>query len=521
LREPTVLSFAETGRATGSPPTNALFTYEFDLSPQGRSAPAHAQTSAVPPGARPKQYIRAAVELFAMIGPFGTTWYWFNQDFNQSDWELQWDGKSWRRKIITFDAVRFDSNHFSTNALLHPFATGMWYHVAGRSNHLSMGEALLFSSAASAIWEYLVEFKELVSLNDIIVTPLAGLPFGEVFYQYGEMFSRGRRESLNGVLGLLFGVPQRFHALLDGTPIPKAPETDRFGFPNDVAHEFEVYTGAGLISTNDEEDEPRDRAEIGVRTEIITLRGYDRPGYVPWSVTSDNFTKLAARFVVSSGGVKHISVYAKASYGGVYWKAIDRGPARDLRGVSFFAGLGSAYEYSLRSARGFEDRLGIVSVLGPVVDFTARGGGLKVRAGLDVFGDFAMMTPYASKTFFEHVKGTQTKSVLQFDHYYYGGGVSVVPEISISYESLNAGVEARFDYIRSIEGLDRTEEHIVEKAPAADRRETYRVWLAYVFPQRAMRLSVSREEVFRSGWISIYSNADSVATYLTSLALIF
>jgi hypothetical protein len=156
-----------------------------------------------------------------------------------------------------------------------------------------------------------------------------------------------------------------------------------------------------------------------------------------------------------------------------------------------------------------------------MVDFTAHTNGLRLRVGLDMFADFVMATPYASKSFFAGIKGVQTKSVLAFDGYYFGGGYSVLPEVSIRYKSLDAGVEARFNYIRSIEGLDRLEEHIVEQAIATDQRSTYRVWLAYVFPQRAMKLTVSREDVLRSGWISVYHDADTATTYLTSLALLF
>jgi hypothetical protein len=504
------------------PPVDPLFTYDFDLLPPAplRDAPDAPEPTA-PPGERQKHYGRAAFELFSMVGPFGTTWYWYNQDFNQSDWELKWDSTSWRRKLITFDAVRFDSNHFRTNAFLHPFATGMWYHVAGRSNNLNMVESVLLSTATSTAWEYLVEFRELVSLNDVFVTPLGGLPFGEAVYQYGELFSRGNPSSLNGLLSTVFGIPQRFHAWIDGAKIQEAPETDRFGFPTDVAHAFDVSVGAGVVATPVPEGEPKDRIELSVHTEIITVKPYGKPGTVSWVFTDDIFSEVAAKFTLGSGEAKRISAFAQTSFGGLYWQDIRRDGSSGLHGASFFAGLGSAYEYSIRTMPELEDRWAVVSVIGPMLDFSMYRGQITARARLATFGDVAMVSPYPAKAFLRDLNGRATKSELSFDGYYFGFGASAMPEVSVRAKWFDIGVKARFDYIQSIDGLDRREELIEVPAVAEDLRATSRVWLAYVFPDEILSLSVSREDVLRSGQVSNYRAAGAETVYLGSLAFLF
>lgn len=520
----------------GGEPSSALLSegflsYDFDLSPLSRfyrgDEPSLLNAAGSPRSAAPraKRYDRALVELLMMVVPVGTSWYWYKRESNAVDWELRWDQDSWRRKLITMDAVRFDANDFRTNAFLHPFATGMWYHVAGRTNDLGALESLFLSTLASGSWEYIIEFRELVSLNDMIATPVAGLPFGEVFYQYGEFFSRGSDRSVNALLSTLPGAPQRLHAWMDGEQLPEAREVDRFGFPTDVAHAFELSMGLGFSSTRGAPGEAADRAELGVRTEIITWEGYGRPGHVPWSPAAGTSTKLVARVVLGDRGSMLASAYAEASLVGLYAKAIERvgeGEGdRALHGTYVFAGLGTAYELTLRDIGAFRDKLGIVSVLGPVLDFTAYMGRLKIRATLDVYGDFAMITPYASRSFFEGLGGRATKAVLKHGGYYFGGGVTVLPEVALRYRWIDTGVEARLDYIGSIEGLDRREESIVEQARAVDRRVTYRVWLGAAFPEAAMKLAISREEALRDGWISVHYDRNVEALYLARVSFIF
>src|SRR5207302_1985459 len=63
------------------------------------------------PGHHP---VRAVLEAAAAFG-INVAWYWWDVDFNTPDWDLHWDWASWKKKAVTFDAVRFDANHFSTN----------------------------------------------------------------------------------------------------------------------------------------------------------------------------------------------------------------------------------------------------------------------------------------------------------------------------------------------------------------------------------------------------------------------
>ncbi len=505
-------------------PPGGYFTYQFDLGLRGPLAQIEFEDWISNRSKwQKKNYLRAGLELFAFVGPIGTTWYWSNQDFNRVDWDLRWDQESWKRKIITFDAIRFDTNLFDTNAVGHSFQSGMWYHLFARANRLNLFEAFLFSFAASALWEYGSEFKELVSLNDLILTPVAGLDLGEVLFQYGEFFSRGHDKSVNRVLSRVFGFPQQAHAWLDGARIPKAKKSDRFGFPTDIAHQFEFGTGLGLSSVaSTEQQVAGNRIGFNINTEIVTIPKYNQPEKVPWHFTLDNFTNASFRVLYGPGGTRLFYVYAAATLGGMFLQdmALEEGSSEPY-GLNFFAGMGSAYEYSKRFIGDTEDRLAIVSLAGPVLDFSARRAGFYTRARLGAYADFAMIGPYSVMKFIDSLGERRTKSVLERNYYYFAAGVSAVPELVLRFAGLEAGFVSHFDFFRSIEGRDRLEELIDVQGVAADFRSTHKVYLAYVFPSNSMKLSLNREAIFRESGLSIFKSQSVEDLHFIELGLLF
>src|SRR4029453_16757727 len=67
-----------------------------------------------------------------------------------------------------------------------------------------MLEAMLFELTTSSVWELAVEHREVVSLNDTIVTGLGGVSIGESLYQVGDYFARSRPTLRNRLLMSLF-----------------------------------------------------------------------------------------------------------------------------------------------------------------------------------------------------------------------------------------------------------------------------------------------------------------------------
>src|SRR5258705_5865054 len=65
-----------------------------------------------------------AVEMGALLG-LGAAWYWATADHQSVDWTYP----SWRSKLTSFDAVRFDTNPFATNAFGHTAQSVIGYAI--------------------------------------------------------------------------------------------------------------------------------------------------------------------------------------------------------------------------------------------------------------------------------------------------------------------------------------------------------------------------------------------------------
>ncbi len=100
-----------------------------------------------------------------------------------TNWED--DGESPARKW--WDNVSrgpvWDSDDIFLNYVTHPYA-GAIYYMGARSAGVNAGYSFLYSFALSTFfWEYGIEaFAERPSIQDLIVTPIAGAVLGEWFY---------------------------------------------------------------------------------------------------------------------------------------------------------------------------------------------------------------------------------------------------------------------------------------------------------------------------------------------------
>jgi len=140
-----------------------------------------------------KAWGRAVLENLALLGGL-TVNYWIGVEYNKLDWDfgLTWADQSLR--IFELRNLRFDSNAFEVNAL-HS-VQGAFSYLLSRTNGLTPAESFLVGLASSAAWEYIAEFREMVSLNDMIVTPIAGLPVGEGLFEASRFLRRpGARDS--------------------------------------------------------------------------------------------------------------------------------------------------------------------------------------------------------------------------------------------------------------------------------------------------------------------------------------
>ena len=75
----------------------------------------------------------------------------------------------------------WDSDHFSTNQLMHPYHGNLYFNLA-RSSGLSFWESAPYSLAGSFMWEMVME-TNYPSRNDLITTTMGGIALGEMTYR--------------------------------------------------------------------------------------------------------------------------------------------------------------------------------------------------------------------------------------------------------------------------------------------------------------------------------------------------
>lgn len=136
------------------------------------------------------RFWRTVGEIF-FFSMCGEAWYWINKDANMEDWEYKLDGEGVKNKFM--DGWSLDTNNFRTNTIYHMYAGALYYQTA-RSNGYGFFASTAFSFMGSLFWEYLGEWREQVSTNDMIFTPFAGSLMGEGFTQIA-LFAQEEIES--------------------------------------------------------------------------------------------------------------------------------------------------------------------------------------------------------------------------------------------------------------------------------------------------------------------------------------
>ena len=174
----------------------------------------------------------------------GSIWYWRHPAKNS--WELHFDWNDWRAKMFSTRMVVFDNDLFATNGLAHPFAGAIYYQVA-RGNGLSPLASFVASFLTSTAWEYLAEWDEKPSTNDLIFTPAGGAVIGEATYRLGRMFAAGS-PSMGNCMGALLFSPI---ATLNEARVCRTGErqpTDEFGLPARTWHYLAFNLGQAYFS---------------------------------------------------------------------------------------------------------------------------------------------------------------------------------------------------------------------------------------------------------------------------------
>ena len=473
-----------------------------------------------------KHYLRAGIELFMLLA-IGTGLYWADAETNSEDWDLNWDLESWQKKLVTGEGVSFDTNLFTTNTLNHTFGGSMYY-LAARTNNLSIPMSLLFAIAGSAIWEYVGEFSEKVSINDMIVTPFGGMAVGETFAQLGAFFDRGAKTPLNTVLSTLFAPHRRVHHWLDKTTPRRTGNVDRFGFTRDMFHQFSLWTASGLATAWNTADPDKTRdttgvVEIGLEAQLVNIPGYNQPREIVRFLSQGNFSTLRLTPTLGNDGLIDFFIFTRVALAGYFTQQITIDHEGQPEGSSVFLGVATAFDYSIERRLGRnDDHVGIIKLPGPTLDFWYMAHGFRLNAAIDLHANFALVDAYAlDKHLANGGSIAGAKSVLVKRGYYYAWGFTVAPRLRVVYRNLKMGGELRYDRFDSIEGKDRFPEEVTNDFNLKDERTVYEVWVAHTFPSNRFRLGFNFEYRSRRGELLDVVDRTEEYRYMGNLHILF
>ena len=120
-------------------------------------------------------------------------------------WSHDWAQDAWRNMKRSFSTLPvWDKDDWPLNYIGHPIA-GSYYYNALRSQNASRFHSFLFATAQSFIWEYFIEgMAEKPSVQDLIVTPVAGYVLGETTHQITMNMRRNGFNFFEKVFVLIF-----------------------------------------------------------------------------------------------------------------------------------------------------------------------------------------------------------------------------------------------------------------------------------------------------------------------------
>lgn len=471
--------------------------------------PATADRPIEPLGPRPTApdgtpyYLRAAGEIGIAFAA-STAWYYHDSSLSEKDIDYDWSLESWRKRLVTFQAVRFDDNAFSINTVLHP-SSGVVVYMIARGNRLGPVPSFLVTLAASTLWEFLVEYREVASINDLIITPMAGITIGEPLIRTSALLRAGGDSAgpINHVVGTILDPIGALNGALEGPSDRPDAVTDTFGLPLEYRHRLELALGPVYARLGSDTGAIRVRNEAQLASDVFVdaTPALPSPGQGSRLTGPGSLTYLVFEGSLAEAQIARARLATTVS---VFGQRLQRAQGPDEVRVTtahdLFLGLGTGFEYTFRERPDTEnDFMAVARLLGPLVDWGFRHRGLRLHLEAGATYDFALSHALALPAYTTNEGTAHLPRVLWEHGYYYAQGLSTHVRFMAQLGLWEAGADAVQDYLWVIKNRDR----VVPPAPepdAFDRRALRRLWLAVRFWQRLpFKLTLAGDQVVREG----------------------
>jgi hypothetical protein len=425
------------------------------------------------PGRYPPSYTRAALEVAGVLS-LGVAQYWSNYKTNSQDWDFpRWSDR------LSSEAIRFDNNTHVTNNVLHPLA-GSAYYGFSRANGLSVPAASLFTFAGSAIWEGTLEWREKVSINDMVATTVGGIAVGEFFVQLASYLNSSPTETnlAQDVAKVTLGFPVWVHDELDSRPRDPRPARDNLGFSAEYTHHFSAAYQNSWIGDGVQKDILRG---VALDARLVSLPGYLDPESFDSTFAQGNFTSGSLGLQFDGSGLRDARMRLDAVLAGYYGQ---RATHRAVIGA--LLGLATGLEFVAEDALQSGDQYALIHVAGPQLGATWKSNGYQLDLGVRASADFASIRSLAWPALHEADPDATYKSTLARGYQYnFGFSTRLAGELRLRAARLYG--ELGWGSYRSIQGLDRFQETITRDPAGTEVLEENRLGLALEPPDTPLR----------------------------------
>ncbi len=469
--------------------------------PLARAAEPSSSAAIEVSGENDPAYVRAFVEQVIAVG-LSTAFYWGFRDRNVADW----DNPSLRARL-NGQAWVYDNNDLPVNFALHP-ATGMGAYLLARGNGLSFPVAYAYAFFSSFAWETAVEFKEKISINDVLVTPTAGMAMGEFFHKLGLYLDSTPDPGFfrSTLQWSPLGLSVRGHRAIDGRDVPTDRPRDSLGLARGIWHAFEV--DAGVASVWSTRARQHTRYGYGFAGHLVTLPGYLRDG---------SFSRFFHRAELSSFDLQAehsvhgngLSFAADTVLLGGHIQQI-RGAGRARHGIAATVGTSLGLRYRRSLAAGVDEQLGALHLPGLAIDWHAMMPGVVLsvrgRASADFVG--AGASAYAD---WEAANPDEVgKSILRKQGYFFGWGGSARVRASLNVGPFSLRGRVFYGRYTSDEGQDRAPELVTIEVPADAEHLEYGGALLLSPPEVPVAVGPFGEGRRYRSWVGGFSRTERI-----------
>jgi hypothetical protein len=195
----------------------------------------------------------------------------------------------------------------------------------------------LFTLRMSAFWECVSEWREAISVNDMIMTPFGGPAVGKPLFQVSSYFSH-RKGSLNRLMSFIFSPFLVANNWFDRRSGPTANTV-----PDASWHRFRLFAGPTNGSYSPAETHYR-QFNLGFEMETITVPGYGKAQTFRRSQFDTLSSSIFIDFSLSSAGQEEFNIRTQAVLFGYSWQSLHEGEHGCPHGMSGLLGTGCAFD---------------------------------------------------------------------------------------------------------------------------------------------------------------------------------